>query len=139
MAHIKNRIKFRMILQALPKEVRKEVRTGVLEAAGLVLGDQKELCPVLTGALRASGKVTPGDEDLPDYASLKGSRVAADPELAAIITFGNSAVRYAHLVEFGTQSARAQPFFYPGYRARRKDAQRRINKAARDGIKKGFQ
>jgi HK97 gp10 family phage protein len=152
MARILGRDRMRKVLKALPKTVRAELRRGILEAAEKVADDQRSLAPVRTGALRDSIKVTPGDENLPLYASLKSRRTEKDPELSAIITAGNTKVRYAHLVEFGTAphinqgefpgtsnpGAPAEPFFYPAFRAGKRKAQATINKAARKGIVEGL-
>lgn len=152
MAKILGRDRMRKVLKALPKTVRARLRQAILEGANEIADMQKSLAPVRTGALRDSIVVTPGDQDPPRYAALKSKRTEKDPELAAIISAGNSKVRYAHLVEFGSSphinagqypgtvnpGARAQPYFYPGFRARRKSAQNRINRAARQGIKDGL-
>lgn len=152
MARILGRDRMRRVLKALPKTVRAQLRRAILEGAEDIASMQRSLAPVRTGALRDSIKVTPGDENLPAYASLKSKRTQKDPELAAIISAGNTKVRYAHLVEFGSAphtnegqfagtlnpGASPQPFFYPGFRARKKAAQNKINKAARQGIKDGL-
>lgn len=152
MAKILGRDRMRRVLKALPKTVRAQLRRAVLDAAEDMAKMQRSLAPVRTGALRDSIIVTPGDEDPPRYAALKSRRTEKDPELAAIISAGNSKVRYSHLVEFGTAphqnegqfpgtfnpGVRPQPYFYPGFRARKKSAQNRINRAARQGIKDGL-
>lgn len=152
MARINGKDRMRRVLKALPKAERKRLRTEILDSAEMVARDQRSFAPVRTGALRDSIKVTPGDENLPAYASLKSRRTFKDPELAAIITAGNRAVRYAHLVEFGTAAhpvggkfegaahpgSAAQPFFFPPFRSNRRRVQARINKAARQGIKDGL-
>lgn len=150
---IKGRDRLRFVLTKLPKEMRTELRKAVIAGAEAIAATQRNLAPVRTGKLRDSIVVTPGNQDPPRYASLKSKKNQfPDPELAAIISAGNSEVRYAHLVEFGaaphinegrfpgTQNpgAPAQPFFYPGYRARKKEAQRNINKAAKKAIKQGI-
>lgn len=152
MARIEGRVRMRKVLKILPKTVRARLRVAVLKGAEGVADIQRRLAPVRTGALRDSIKVTPGDEDIPAYTSLKSKRTSPDPELAAIITAGNRDVRYPHLVEHGTAphvnegqfagtanpGTRPRPFFFPGYRAGRKRAQNLINRAARQGIKDGL-
>jgi HK97 gp10 family phage protein len=71
------------------------------------------LVPVRTGHLRDSIVVTPPGETTPAYATGGSTTV---PENKVAISAGNTAVRYAHLVEFGTEKAHAQPFFWPAYR-----------------------
>jgi len=146
------RDRLRFVLTKLPKEMRAELRTTILDSANDVANTQRALTPVKTGKLRESIVVTPADQNVPRYASLKSKRTVKDPFLAAIISAGNSEVRYAHLVEFGTAphlnegrfpgtmnpGSPPQPFFYPGFRAEKKRAKNKINRAARKAIKQGI-
>ncbi|TIX66576.1 MAG: HK97 gp10 family phage protein, partial [Mesorhizobium sp.] len=91
-----------------------------------------------TGALIDSVEVTPPGQSTPPYSQPGGTRVAG--ELEVIVTAGNEGVRYAHLVEFGTSKAEAQPFFWPAFRLLQKRIQNRtrraVSKAVRDGWNK---
>jgi HK97 gp10 family phage protein len=152
MARITGRDRLRYVLKQLPPAVRRKIRDGTLAAAQETADFQKRLAPVKTGKLRDSIVVTPGDKNLPGYAYKPHPGQIHDPFLSAIISAGNRSVRYAHLVEFGTHAhinkgefpgtenpgMHAEPFFIPGYRATRKSAQARINRAARQGIKDGL-
>ena len=144
MGKFAGRDRLRKVLKSLPTEQRRAIRAAILEGAATIVETQKNLVPVLTGALKASIQATPGDEDLPSYATLKSKQTTKDPELSAIITAGSAGtreeggVRYAHLVEFGTARMHAEPFFYPGFRAQRTAVKRKINAAARKGIKEGL-
>jgi HK97 gp10 family phage protein len=86
-----------------------------------------------TGALIDSIEVTPPGHSTPPYSQPGGSRVAGETEV--LVTAGNSEVRYAHLVEYGTAKADAQPFFWPALRLLRKRLQNRINRAAKKAVK----
>ncbi len=86
-----------------------------------------------TGALIGSIAVTPPGHSTPPYSLPRGSRVADETEV--FVTAGNSDVRYAHLVEFGTAKAEAQPFFWPALRLLRKRLQTRIDRAGRKAVK----
>lgn len=86
-----------------------------------------------TGALIDSITVTTPGLSTPAYSQPGGSRVAGETEV--IVTAGNSDVRYAHLVEYGTSEAEAQPFFWPALRLLRKRLQNRINRAAKKAVK----
>jgi HK97 gp10 family phage protein len=86
-----------------------------------------------TGALIDSIAVTPPGQSTPPYSQPGGSRVAGETEV--IVTAGNSDVRYAHLVEFGTAKMEAQPFFWPALRLLRKRLQNRINRAGKKAVK----
>jgi HK97 gp10 family phage protein len=59
-------------------------------------------------------------------------------ELEAIVTVGNTDVRYPHLVEYGTSDTPAQPFFWPGFRLTRKRAANRIKRAISTAVKKNW-
>lgn len=86
-----------------------------------------------TGALIDSITVTEPMQQTPAYSQPSGARVAGATEV--IVTAGNSDVRYAHLVEFGTAKAEAQPFFWPAFRIMRAKEQAAINRAARKAIR----
>jgi HK97 gp10 family phage protein len=105
---------FQKRMQAIPKAVREGVRLPLLEAADLVADEMRALVPVQEGDLRASIAVTGPGESTPPYSQPGGASFVA--ENTAAITAGNSKVRYAHLVEYGTTRTRAQPFFWPGLR-----------------------
>jgi HK97 gp10 family phage protein len=151
-AKITGRDRLRFVLTKLPKTVRAELRKSILAGAEEIAETQRRLAPEKSGELKKSIVVTPADLDIPRYAALKSKRTVKDPYLAAIISAGNSRVRYAHLVEFGTAphenegsfpgtqnpGTPARPYFYPGFRAMKKRAQNKINRAARQGIKNGI-
>jgi HK97 gp10 family phage protein len=139
----------RQVLKILPAPVRKQIKTAVLSSAEEMADTMKALAKVKTGELRQSIEVTSGDENVALYNRVKSSRIEKDPELAAII---HSDSPHARDVEFGTAphvnagefrgtqnpGAHAQPFFFPAYRARKRQAQAKINRAARQGIKDGL-
>lgn len=127
------------------------------EALTKVNGDSAEemaslarsYAPKRTGKLAESIVVTPPGGAPPDYSQ----GIKAVPAGAFAVTAGNKAVRYAHLVEYGTSphtnegvfkgtdnpGAPRQPFFWPAYRLIRKKmrsrAARALNKAAKDVAK----
>lgn len=86
-----------------------------------------------TGALIDSIEVTAPGQHTPPFCQPGGSRVAGETEV--LVTVGNEDVRYAHLVEYGTANAEAQPFFWPALRLLRKRLQNRINRAAKKAVK----
>ena len=135
MAKIKGRERMKRVLKALPQKERARIKAALRMSANEIVATQKQLAPVLTGKLRDSIKATPGNEDLPAYASVRGRARTQDPELTMILSAGNSEVRYAHPQEYGTERQAAQPYFGPGFRAHRRDAMRNINKAAKQAIK----
>lgn len=144
MAKIDRRKELLRKLAALPDNVRAAVKPAIRQGAEEVVAMQKRLTPVRSGNLRASVTATFGGA-LPRYASLRSASASdrGDPDLTAVITAGNDLVRYAHLVEFGAAphiaggmfegaqhpGAKAEPFFYPGYRAVRRRVKTRISRA----------
>jgi HK97 gp10 family phage protein len=126
-------------LKAIPGAAKTAAKTAVVQGATEIAGLQQRLAPVDKGDLRKSIAVTPPGGTTPPYSQPGGARVAS--EFQAIITAGNSDVRYAHLVEYGAAphiaggifdgaqhpGTPAQPFFWPAYRALRKRSKRRIS------------
>ncbi len=144
-------------LKALPAEARSAIKQALAEGADEITDMQKRLAPVSTrgnhgnppGALRDSIKQTWGG-GRERYSSLNAYGGSGDPDLTVRISAGNSKVRYAHLVEFGTAphvnggkfagtlnpGSKAQPFFYPPYRALSKRVKSRITRATNKAAKK---
>ena len=148
-SRIEGRVQLRKVLKILPQAYRKEIKEAVRSGAESMAQTMRNLAPVHIGHLRDSIKVTPGDEDVRLYNRWKSQKVEKDPELAAII---HTEEFYAPFVEFGTSphtnagefkgtenpGIKAEPYWFPGYRARRKDVQAKINRAARKAIKDGL-
>lgn len=169
---VQNLDRLKAKLAAMPGEVRSAIRQGLAESADDMVASMKSHAPVgpvsgqgrkiglRPGALRDSIVQTWGGGKVA-YASLSGhgqaargavasEAVAGDADLSVRISAGNTRVRHAHLVEFGTapheigglfKGARhpgtpAQPFFFPVYRAFKKPARARIARATRKAIKK---
>lgn len=123
-------------LNAIPKAVRAAMVPELVKSGNDLAVTARILAPRDTGALQESLKVTPGGSSTPPY-STPGGRVTV-PELAVAVTAGNKDVRYAHLVEYGTQEAPAQPFFWPAFRLLRKKTTGRIKRAASKAVKQNW-
>jgi HK97 gp10 family phage protein len=144
-------------LAALPPAARSAMKPALAQSADEMQGMMKRLAPVgpvsghnkarglQPGALRDSIVQTWGGGK-ERYSSVAGGAGAdGDPDLTVTLSAGNSKVRYAHLVEFGTAphenggkfkgsqhpGTAAQPFFYPSYRALKKRAKNRMSRAAK--------
>lgn len=153
-------------LSRLPKGMRARVKQALAQSADELTDLIKKRAPVgppsgqqkkkgaKAGALRDSIKQTWGGGK-EKYSVFSGkSPKNADPDLTVRISAGNTRVRYAHLVEFGSAphiikakhakalgvdgklgaqvnhpGAKAQPFFYPSYRQLRKKIKARTNRA----------
>lgn len=121
---------------AVLTNVREVVQPALVKGAEEIAATQRQLAPEDTGDLKDSITVTPPGGTTPAYSQPGGSRTAKDGE--AIVTAGNIGVRYPHLVEYGTSDAPAQPFFWPGFRLKRKRAQDRIKRAISKAVRTGW-
>lgn len=120
-------------LAVIPKKVKAETKPALLKAANDMAATMKQLAPEDSGDLKASIHVTGPLERTPPYSQPGGSKTV--PENAAVITVGDTTVRYPHLVEYGTAAAEAQPFFWPAVRLHRKKATAAIRRGIRKAIK----
>lgn len=120
-------------LAAIPKAVREQAYKEALAAAEDIANRMRRLVPVDEGDLRDSITVTPGGQSTPAHSQPGGSHVV--PENKVAITAGNNAVRYPHLVEYGTEQAEAQPYFWPAYRLGKKKAVAKIKRGMRKAIR----
>lgn len=150
-------------MKKIPKEARSAIKQALAESADDIVSTMKRLAPVSAGGshgqepgmLRDSIVATFGDGAVPKYAAFRhrqGKRIiqSQDPDLSVTITAGNDFVRYAHLVEFGTSphvnggkfagtqhpGTPARPFFYPAYRAHKRQVKARITRAINQSAKR---
>jgi HK97 gp10 family phage protein len=136
-------------LAKMPGSVRSAIRQALAEGADQITNEMKRLAPRRTGKLRDSIVQTWGGGRV-RYSSLSGAASeAGDPELSVRISAGNSAVRYAHLVEFGTAphlnggrfagsrhpGSSPVAFFFPAFRANRRRVKARISRATTRAVK----
>ncbi|WAJ30954.1 HK97-gp10 family putative phage morphogenesis protein [Antarcticirhabdus aurantiaca] len=120
---------------ALPAGVVEAVRPALMDQARTIANTMEQLAPEDEGFLKASIAVTGPGRRTPAYSQPGGSMTV--PENAVAVTVGDHDVRYAHLVEYGTQQAPAQPYFWPSVRLHRKKATNGIKSAIRRAVKKG--
>jgi HK97 gp10 family phage protein len=132
MAQSIERLKAR--LAAIPKAVKEDVQKTLLKQATDLADSMRHLAPVDTGALRDSIAVTPGGQSTPPYSQPGGEH--AVPENAVCVTAGNEAVRYPHLVEYGTTGTDPQPFFWPAYRIHKRRIKNAIGRSIGKAVKK---
>jgi Bacteriophage HK97-gp10, putative tail-component len=133
-------------LRRLAPEADQELAVANGESAQEMVGLAQGFAPVESGDLRDSIKATPPGEVPPAYA--QGGKPTDTG--AWLVTAGNSAVRYAHLVEFPTPAhvnggifagtehpgTEAQPFFFPAFRLVKREHKSRAARALRKSIKK---
>lgn len=122
-------------LEGIPAAIRQDIKPALIKSADELADMQRHLAESSrdTGALIDSIEVTAPGETTPAYSQPGGSRTAH--ELEAIVTVGNHAVRYPHLVEYGTADAPAQPYFWPAVRTLQRRIRNRLNRAARKAIR----
>jgi HK97 gp10 family phage protein len=120
-------------LNAIPAAVKKAVQPALIKSGKELAATMRALAPEDTGALKKSLAVTPPGHATPAHSQPGGSRVARENEV--LVTAGNSDVRYAHLVEYGTTKADARPFFWPAYRLKKKRILNRTKRAIGKAIK----
>ncbi len=118
------------------------VKDTLFTQAALLASEIRSLAPVDTaaehpGALRASVRV---EEGAPTARKAFVVRVKAGGEKTAGADGKGSAkpYDYARANEFGTQKMAAQPFFFPVYRARKKEIRGATRKAIKDAVKGVF-
>lgn len=87
-------------LAAIPVAVREQAYKDTLAAAEDIANRMRMLVPVDKGDLKESITVTPGGQSTPPHSQPGGANVVPDNKVA--ITAGNNAVRYPHLVEYGS-------------------------------------
>lgn len=120
-------------MNAIPLAARQAVQPSLIKGAEEIAATIKSLAPEATGKLKESITVTAPGQATPAYSQPGGSTVA--PSNAALVTAGNTDVRYPHLVEYGTTKNPAHPFFWPGFRLARDRAARRVKRAIGKAIK----
>lgn len=125
--------KFQARMRAIPLAARQAIKPALMKSAYEIQDVMEQLAPEDTGDLMNSIAVTGPGETTPPYSQPGGSMTV--PENAAVITAGNTDVRYAHLVEYGTSHSEAQSFFWPAYRTMRKKAGNQIKRAIGKAIK----
>ncbi len=138
-------------LKAIPKNAKTEARKSVVQGAREVANLQQNLVPYDEGELDDSIVVTEPGGTTPPYSQPGGSLVAGPEQ--AIITAGNTKVRYPHLVEYGVKEHRAggmfegatipaipaQPYFWPAWRALRRRVKSRVTRNINKSIKAAAQ
>lgn len=145
---VRNKDKLLRKLGQLAPATQKNLAEANRQTADEMVALARNFAPSRTGALRESIVATPPGGTPPAHSQGAGAGVV--PEGAYAVSAGNSKVRYARLVEYGTSphdnegrfkgtqnpGARRQPFFWTAYRLIRKKmrsrASRSINKAVKE-------
>lgn len=135
--------KIKRNLQRVAKAVEKPVADTLFTQAALIATEMRSFAPVdpdseTPGALKDSVRV---EEGRPTDKKFVVVRIKAGGKKTTREGANGKPYDYARAVEFGTQEHPAQPFFFPVYRARRKEARaavkRAITKAVKEAAKNG--
>lgn len=121
----------------LPGIARERLMAATKEAADEMANEMRRIAPEDTGKLKESIAVTGPGETTPAHSQPGGSTTV--PDGMYYITAGNNGVRYAHLVEWGTEKTEAQPFFFPVIRSMRKKVKSKLRREARKAVKESLQ
>ena len=126
-------------LAAMPGAVRAEVSRAVDQNADDMVALAQRLAPKRTGALAASIHKESGDTDI-------STRVVVGEFYGRFVEFGTRSSVKDEPVEGGQKNrkakrtsggTRAQPFFWPAYRALKKTMKGRVTRGANKGLKAG--
>ncbi len=120
----------------MPVQAKARIREALEKSADEIVRLAKSLVPVDSGALRDSigwtwGKVPQGALTL---GKVVAGKLGGDLTITIYVgtrdkKLGDLDAFYARWIEFGTQHMKAQPFFYPAYRAQKKSARSRVRRA----------
>lgn len=130
---------FQKRMRAIPQAARNAVEPALVKSADDIADAIRSLAPVKSGKLKDSIAVTGPGKSTPPYSQPGGEAVV--PENAAVITAGNTEVRYAHLVQYGHgnglhgTTVPAKDFFWAGFRLGRVKALPRIKRAIGKAIR----
>jgi len=130
-------------LDKIPKEIKEQVKREMERQADQIVAQMKAAVPVESGNLRNTigwtwGRLGKGQHALAQAKNALGS------EMTLTVYAGNASTRVDHgsgerqlarLIEFGTRTMKAQPFFYPVYRAKKKKARAAIRKSVGKAVK----
>lgn len=135
--------KLQQKMKRMPEVAKVRIRAALEKAAEEIVQMMKRLVPVDQGALRDSidwtwGKAPKGSMTLGKVAE---SAVAGDLTITIYAgtrdkSLGDMDAFHARWVEFGTEKMKAQPYFFPSYRANKKRAtsgvRRAVSRAAKE-------
>lgn len=137
-------------LEAVSADIQLALKVQLEKEAEKLVQAMKSITPILrrpdyrrrAGALRDSIGWTWGDAPAGSIAIAKSSSGAKYGKMAITIYAGTRDKKlgaedafYAHFVEFGTQKMVASPFFFPVYRANKKNIRTNLSRAVSRAVK----
>lgn len=130
---VDRRLQLAKKLAALPNVVKDEIRRALQASAEEVVALAKSLVPRDQGDLYDSIDWKWGAGTPVGTVALARRQLG---DLSVTVFAGDDKAFYARFVEFGTVKMKAEPFFFPAYRAVRKRAKSRISRATTKAAKK---
>jgi HK97 gp10 family phage protein len=131
---VDNLARFNKRWNAIPENVRVNVRAAMEDAANDIVEEMWFRAPHRTGDLAGSIGWTWGDA--PAGTLVIGTVGGREYGTMRITIYaGGGDAFYARFQEFGTVKMPANPFFFPVWRARRKRIKSRISRAISKGIR----
>lgn len=137
-AEVQNSERLLRKLTRIPEAMREKIRTAMAAEADEIVEFARRLVPKDSGALAASIGWRWGARAPNGSISIGTVEVPSGPNgtvLTLTIYAGNDRAYYARFVEFGTSKMAKRPFFFPAYRARRREARNAIRRAVRAAAK----
>lgn len=122
-------------LNRMPAVAKEQIRAALEQSAEEIVSLARSLVPKQSHDLKKSIGWTWGKAPKGAMTLGKVANASLGGDLTITIYAGNSEAFYARWVEFGTQNAMANPYFYPSYRANKKTARRRARQAINRAVK----
>jgi HK97 gp10 family phage protein len=114
-------------MASLPKDIKKQVRRQLKEAADVVVLAAKELAPVDTGHLKSMIRSR----------QASWSKDGMFYEIVSTTIYNNSSAGpYPSFQEFGTVHNKAHPYLFPALRATKSEVERIVKRAIYEGLEK---
>lgn len=132
----------RRLLAQIPAKVQEAAQRSLEQSAEEIVQLMRRLAPRDSGALANSIGWTWGDAPAGSMTlgTVKGGKASGSIYGSMVITIyaggkvAGADAFYARFQEFGTRKMRANPFFYPAYRANKKRVRSRLTRAIRKAL-----
>ncbi len=136
----RNKERLRRILKNLPEAQRTHIRQALVDGGNQIAATMRQLVPVGQGADRAPAPYLRDSIKSELGGARRGRTSTQDPQLTVVISAGNPVTGKtnrsdASLVEHGTSSMARRPFFFPAFRAHRKEVASKVRRAVKRAIK----
>jgi len=130
-------------LDKIPQEIKEQVKREMERQADQIVAQMKASGPADSGKLRNTigwtwGRLGKGQHALAQAKNALGSEMTLTVyagDASTRVDHGSGERQLARLIEFGTRTMKAQPFFYPVWRARKKKARAAIRKSVGEAVK----